>query len=111
MAKILNFSSISRFSRSVFQSVMESFRGNFIRWLKTLPRLIANSIIGKLYGCKTFVDVEENLEIAENYSLDHQHQWHKATVSRVVGMDEIRRRTVRFNKVDVTDDLETELAS
>ena len=115
MTKFLQFSDILNFSKSVFKSVLQSFHCHFISWLKTLPKLIANKITGELFGCKAFVDVDENLEIAENYSMDKNHQWYKATVSRIVDMDEIpeeiRRRASSSHKIDVTSDLENELVS
>lgn len=66
--------------------------------------LSQHKIVGKLWGTKTSVNTASG-----------QERWHKTTASRYVDLDEIpeeiRRRAVKSSKVDVTDDLELELAS
>ncbi len=112
---MLKFSLILKFAKIIFKTLLSLFRGNFLNWLKKIPELIKDRIVGKLWGTKTSVNTATGQEISENYSLDNNEQWHKTTASRYVEIDEIpeeiRRRAVKSNKVDVTDDLELELAS
>ncbi len=111
---MLKFSLILKFAKVIFKTLLSLFRGIFLNWLKMVPELIKSKVVGKLWGAKTSVNTATGQEISENYSLDG-NQWHKTTASRVVELDEIpdeiRRRAVNSNKVDVTDDLEMELAS
>ena len=112
---MLLYSMIMKFVKSVFLNLLSMFLGAFLNWLKQVPDMLKGQIKGKLWGAKAFVNIADGREFSDNYSLDSAKQWHKTTLSRMVDIDnipeEIKRRALNSRKVEITDDLELELAS
>ena len=112
---MLIYSVIMKFVKSAFVNLLSMFLSAFLNWLKQIPDKLMGRIKGKLWGVKTFVNTADGCEISDNYSLDSEKQWHKTRITRMVDIEsipeEIKRRAQNSSVVEITDDMELELAS
>ena len=84
-------------------------------WLVKALKEAKRMIKGALIGTKVFIQRMHRAykEVAKMYSQDEKQQWHLTTTTRVVNEsevpEEIRRKAISSNEVDITKQFEKEL--
>ena len=95
--------------------VLATFWDDIVNWLQKAVAAVKRVIQGILHGAKVFIKKagEAFKEIAKYYSKNGT-QWTETTKTRTVDEsevpEEIRMRAERTNELDITDELEMQLA-
>lgn len=96
--------------------IIAAFWNDLVRFLKKAVEKVRQLVAGIVYGCKVFVKKlgEGVREISRHYSKVDQH-WEETTITRMVAESEvppeILARANANRELDITDELELELAS
>ncbi len=96
--------------------IVAAFWNDIVSFLKKATKKVSELVSGVVYGCKVFLQkVKEGAkEISRHYSKVDQH-WEETTVTRVVSESEVPReileRADAYRELDITDELEMQLAS